>query len=144
MGFELYSKLVAVEVNMGTDETPDYKLVVCVISKSLSQTLNSVTINNDCTGDFVRNLPTDIQWQFSFEGNLNTSPTVDELGDAAILEMQKAKEIRTWRFRTLDDTYYRAGKGFISQCDETGTAGEYMTYSVTIQGSDELATVETT
>lgn len=144
MANELYSKEVAVEVNMGTESAPDYKLLVCVISKSLSQTLGSVTINNDCTGDFVRNLPTDISWQFSFEGHINMAPTVDEVGANEVLELQKTRSVKDWRFKSLDGNYYRQGPGFISQCDETGSAGEYMTYSVTITGSSELETVETT
>ena len=144
MAFELYSKEVAVEVNMGTSSAEDWKLLVCVISKSLSQTLGSVTINNDCTGDFVRNLPTDISWQLSFDGHINQQPTSDEVGANEVLELQKSRDVKEWRFRSLDGNYYRKGPGFISQCDETGSAGEYMTYSCTITGSDELETVETT
>lgn len=144
MANELYSKEVAVEVNMGDQSSPDWKLLVCVISKSLSQTLGSVTINNDCTGDFVRNLPTDISWQFSFDGHINMQPAQDEVGANEVLELQKTKTIKEWRFRSFDGAYYRKGPGFISQCDETGSAGEYITYSCTITGSDELETIEAT
>ena len=144
MANELESKSVSVELNMGTSAAPDWKLLVCVISKSLSQSLASVTINNDCTGDFVRNLPTDISWQFSFDGHINQDPTSDEVGANEILEIQKAKEIKEWRFRKLDGSYYRKGPGFISQCDESGSAGEFMTYSCTITGSDELETIDAT
>ena len=144
MSNELYSKEVAVEVDMGVAPAEDWKLLVCVISKSLSQSLASVTINNDCTGDFVRNLPTDISWQFSFDGHINQDPTADEVGANEVLELQKTKQVKPWRFRSLDGSYYRKGPGFISQCDESGSAGEYMTYSCTITGSDELETIEAT
>ena len=138
MSFELYSKNVLVEVDMGYPNAADWKLAVCVTSKSIDKTTNSTTINTDCEPDFVRQLPTDNQWTASFEGLVNTQPGADEISDEGLNILQDSREIKPFRFRTLDNSWYREGLGFISSLNESGTAGEYVNYSVGITGTQAL------
>jgi hypothetical protein len=144
MANELYSKNVLVEVDMGYPSTADWKLAVCVTSKSIDKTTNSTTINTDCEPDFVRQLPTDNQWTASFEGLVNTNPSVDEISDEGLNLLQDSREVRPFRFRTIDDSWYREGLGFIASLNESGTAGEYVNYSVGITGTAALTYAPTT
>lgn len=140
MANEVYSKEVAVEVDMGYPSAADWKLAVCTTSKSLSDTTNTVTVNSDCEGTFVRQLPTDEQWTMSFEGYVNSNPGVDELSSNELIAVKKSRAVRPFRFRNGDDSYYREGIGFISQLDETGSVGEYLTFSITVTGSENYVT----
>jgi hypothetical protein len=144
MANEIYSKNVAVEVNIGYPDTADWKLVTCITSKGLSKTTNSTTINTDCEPDFVRQLPTDSQWSASFDGLVNSIPTADEISADGLHILQDARTVLPIRFRTEDDSYYREGLGFISQLDENGTAGEYFNFSISITGTAPLTYAEAT
>lgn len=135
---EIYSKDVAVEIDMGYPDAADWKLAVCITSKSLSKTTNTTTINTDCEPNFVRQLPTDSQWSASFEGLVNSQPTVDEISADELNVIQDNREVRPIRFRELAGDYYREGLGFISQLDENGSAGEYINFSISITGTAPL------
>ena len=144
MAYEIYSKEVALEVNNGTPSVPDWKLVICTISKTLDKSMSSTTINNDCNPDFVRELPTDGSWTMSAEGNMSKNPGVNEVSSEELSIMQDAKAIKEWRLRSLDGTYYRKGEGWINSLSETGSSGEYMTYSIGITGTTPISHSETT
>ena len=141
---EIYSKEVSVELDMGYPGAADWKLVICTISKNLDKTTNSATLNNDCTPDFVRELPTDNAWTMSVEGNISTAPTVDEVSADELNVIQDAKLIKPWRLRSVDDSYYREGMAWINSLSEAGSAGEYMTYSLGLTGTEPVKYAPTT
>jgi hypothetical protein len=138
MANELFSKDIGVYIDISATSTPSWKLAVCTSSKSLSISVGSTEINNDCTGDFVRNLPSTASWTMSFEGDVNTNPGVNEVSAEDIFGYTIARATRKFKFQSLDASYIRYGEGFISQFDETATAPEYQTYSVTITGSGPI------
>jgi hypothetical protein len=138
MANELFSKDIGVYIDISATSTPSWKLAVCTSSKSLSISVGSTEINNDCTGDFVRNLPSTASWTMSFEGDVNTNPGLNEVSAEDIFGYTIARATRKFKFESLDASYIRYGEGFISQFDETATAPEYQTYSVTITGSGPI------
>jgi hypothetical protein len=138
MANELFSKDIGVYIDISATSTPSWKLAVCTSSKSLSISVGSTEINNDCTGDFVRNLPSTASWTMSFEGDVNTNPGASEVSAEDIFGYTIARATRKFKFESLDASYIRYGEGFISQFDETATAPEYQTYSVTITGSGPI------
>ena len=138
MANELFSKDIGVYIDISATATPDWKLAVCTSSKSLSISVGSTEINNDCTGDFVRNLPSTASWTMSFEGDVNTNPGASEVSAEDIFGYTIARSTRKFKFESLDSSYIRYGEGFISQFDETATAPEYQTYSVSITGSGPI------
>jgi hypothetical protein len=138
MANELFSKDIGVYIDISATSTPSWKLAVCTSSKSLSISVGSTEINNDCTGDFVRNLPSTASWTMSFEGDVNTSPGANEISSEGIFDIVIARSTKKFKFESLDASYIRYGQGFISQFDETATAPEYQTYSVTITGSGAI------
>jgi hypothetical protein len=144
MANELFSKDIGVYIDISATSTPSWKLAVCTSSKSLSISVGSTEINNDCTGDFVRNLPSTASWTMSFEGDVNTNPGVNEVSAEDIFGYTIARSTRKFKFESLDASYIRYGEGFISQFDETATAPEYQTYSVTITGSGPIDDAVTT
>lgn len=144
MANELFSKDIGVYIDISATSTPSWKLAVCTSSKSLSISVGSTEINNDCTGDFVRNLPSTASWTMSFEGDVNTNPGVNEVSAEDIFGYTIARATRKFKFQSLDASYIRYGEGFISQFDETATAPEYQTYSVTITGSGPIDDAVTT
>lgn len=139
MANEIYSKDVAVEVDMGYPSTPDWKLITCLQTKGISKTTNTTTINTDCEPNFVRQLPTDSQWSATFDGLIDSVPDSDQISAEALNLLQDNREVRPFRFHTDDDTYYREGLGFINQLDENGSAGEYYNYSISITGTAPLS-----
>jgi hypothetical protein len=138
MANEIYSKDIAVEVDMGYPSTADWKLITCITSKGLSKTTNTTTINTDCEPDFVRQLPTDSQWSATFDGLVNLVPSAGEISAEGLNTIQDSRAVKPFRFHNADDSYYREGLGFISQLDENGSAGEYLNFSISITGSAEL------
>lgn len=136
MANEIYSKEVALEVDMGYPANPNWKLAICTISKGFNKSVGTVTLNNDCSGDFVRELPTDASWNMSIEGNISSEPTENELSSNELQVLQDEKAIKPFRLRSLDGSYYREGMAFINQLDETGTAGEYLTFSLGLRGTE--------
>jgi hypothetical protein len=134
----LFSKDIGVYVDVSTTSTPTWKLAVCTSSKSLSISVGATEINNDCTGDFVQNLPSTASWTMSFEGDVNTTPGVNEISAEGIFDIVIARAVKKFKFESEDDSYIRYGQGFISQFDETATAPEYQTYSVTITGTGPI------
>jgi hypothetical protein len=138
MAYELFSKNIGVYIDSSLTSTPSWKLAVCTSSKSLSISVGATEINNDCTGDFVQNLPSTASWTMSFEGDVNTNPGASEISAEGIFDIVVARTTKKFKFQSLDNSYIRYGQGFISQFDETATAPEYQTYSVTITGSGPI------
>lgn len=138
MANELFSKNIGVYIDSSATSTPNWKLAVCTSSKSLSISVGATEINNDCTGDFVQNLPSTASWTMSFEGDVNTAPGGSEISAEGIFDIVVARTTKKFKFQSLDNSYIRYGQGFISQFDETATAPEYQTYSVTITGSGPI------
>jgi len=138
MANELFSKDIGVYIDSSATSTPNWKLAVCTSSKSLSISVGATEINNDCTGDFVQNLPSTASWTMSFEGDVNTAPGASEISAEGIFDSVVARTTKKFKFQSLDNSYIRYGQGFISQFDETATAPEYQTYSVTITGSGPI------
>lgn len=138
MAYELFSKNIGVYIDSSLTSTPSWKLAVCTSSKSLSISVGATEINNDCTGDFVQNLPSTASWTMSFEGDVNTLPGASEISAEGIFDIVVARTTKKFKFQSLDNSYIRYGQGFISQFDETATAPEYQTYSVTITGSGPI------
>jgi hypothetical protein len=138
MANEIFSKSLGVYIDTSLTSTPAWKLAVCTSSKSLSVSVASTEINNDCTGDFVRNLPSTISWTMSFEGDVNKTPGANEISAEGIFDIVITRATKKFKIESLDSSYIRYGQGFISQFDETATAPEYQTYSVTITGSGPI------
>jgi len=138
MANELFSKDIGVYIDSSATSTPNWKLAVCTSSKSLSISVAATEINNDCTGDFVQNLPSTASWTMSFEGDVNTNPGASEISAEGIFDIVISRDTKKFKFQSLDNSYIRYGQGFISQFDETATAPEYQTFSVTITGSGPI------
>jgi hypothetical protein len=102
MANELFSKDIGVYIDISATSTPSWKLAVCTSSKSLSISVGSTEINNDCTGDFVRNLPSTASWTMSFEGDVNTNPGVNEVSAEDIFGYTIARATRKFKFESLD------------------------------------------
>jgi hypothetical protein len=144
MANELFSKDIGVYVDVSATSTPDWKLAVCTSSKSLSISVGSTEINNDCTGNFVRNLPSTAAWTMSFEGDVNTNPGAGEISAEDIFTYAISRDVKKFKFESLDSSYVRYGEGFISQFDESASAPEYQTFSVSISASGPLSASEPT
>jgi hypothetical protein len=142
MANEIYSKEVSLEVDMGYPAAADWKLVICTISKNLDKSTASASINNDCNPDFVRELPTDGSWTMSVEGNVSKTPTVDEVSSTELAVIQDSRAIKPWRLRSLDNTYYRQGLAWINSLSEAGSAGDYLTFSLGLTGTQQIIYAE--
>lgn len=135
----LFSKDVAVFVNMSDTETPDWKLVTCTTSKTVDLAIASIEKNNDCSGDFVGQLPSTVSWSFAIEGDANINPTdPEEISYAELFTIAKSRELRFWKLEKADDSYVRYGRGFLSSYSESIATPEYMTFSATLTGDGEI------
>ncbi len=134
---ERFSKDIGVYFSP-TLETPDWKRVICTTDKSLNFSVDNVEINNDCTGDFLRNLPSSVGWTFDVSGDASTSPTVDEISIEDLFEIATGRTVGYWKFESLDSTYLRIGEGYISSYTEGATTPEYQTFDLSINGAGEV------
>jgi hypothetical protein len=135
----LFSKDVAVFVDMSATETPDWKLVTCTTSKTVDLAIGSIEKNNDCTGNYVGNLPSTISWSFAIEGDANMNPTdPEEISYAELFIIAKNREIRNWKLEKADNSYVRYGRAFLSSYSESISTPEYMTFSASLTGDGEI------
>lgn len=135
----LFSKDVAVFVDLSNTNTPDWKLVTCTTSKTVDLSIGTIEKNNDCTGDYVGNLPSTISWSLGIEGDANLNPeSPEEISYAELFTIAKNREIRNWKFENGDSSYIRFGRGFLSSYSESIATPEYMTFSATLTGDGEL------
>lgn len=134
----LFSKDVGVYVNMGTEGAPDWKLVTCTTSKGLDLAIETIEKNNDCTGDFVSNLPSTVSWSIPIEGDANRNPDAGEISADELFTIASTREMRFWKLESGDSTYIRYGKAFISAYSEVLTTPEYLTFSATLTGDVEI------
>lgn len=135
----LFSKDVAVYVDMSETETPDWKLVTCTTSKTVDLAIASIEKNNDCTGNYVGQLPSTVSWSFAIEGDANLNPTApEEISYAELFAIASLREIRNWKLENGDSTYVRYGEGFLSSYSESIATPEYMTFSATLTGNGQL------
>lgn len=134
----LFSKDVGVFFDMSATDTPDWKLVTCTTSKTVDMAIGTIEKNNDCTGDFVGNLPSTISWSFAIDGDANINPAVGEISYAELFEIAKSRAIKKIKLENGDSSYIRYGLAFISSYSESIATPEYMTFSATLTGDGEL------
>lgn len=139
MANELFSKLVPFYYSP-TDSPYAWEMVACLTDKSFNGTTNNIEVNSDCEGTVVRNLPGDVSWSFEISGLFNTVPAPDISNNDLFTLWNE----RTVGFFKLDDGngYVRIGEGYVSSFTETGTAGQYMTFTATITNAGAIADVE--
>lgn len=150
---EILSKEVMISVNMGTDSVPDWEILGCSESDGFSGSTDTVTISNKCTGNFTKNLPGDQSWSFS---NTMVIPKVPESGFISydeVFDLWKNDhydadgELRQFKIENIpgaDFTYYRMGRGFVSDLGEQFDSGDVFRTDVTITGSGDIANIPTT
>lgn len=135
----LFSKDVAVFVDMSDTGTPDWKLVTCTTSKTVDLAIASIEKNNDCSGDYVGQLPSTVSWSFAIEGDANINPTApEEISYAELFTIATQREMRNWKLEKADDSYVRYGRGFLSSYSESIATPEYMTFSATLTGDGQI------
>lgn len=137
---ERFSKDIGVYYSP-TIVAPDWKRVICTNDKSLNFSVDNVEINNDCTGNYLRNLPSTVSWTMDVSGDASTSPTASEMSIEEIFDIATSRTVGYWKFETLDGTYYREGEGYISDYTEGATTPEYQTFDFTITSSGALSNV---
>lgn len=144
---KISSKDVLLYVNLGTDASPDWKIIGCSTTDGLSATTDSVSIATKCSGGFTSNQPGDKSWSFSNSSYLESDHDgTDYATDEEIFELWKNDskdgdgELVQWKFESNDVNYeyYRMGRGFISDYSGTADQGDYLSRDLTITGSDEL------
>lgn len=134
----LFSKDVGVYVDMSATATPDWKFVTCTTSKSLDLAIASIEKNNDCTGDYVGNLPSTISWTMAIEGDANMTPAAGEVSAADLFTIATSRDIKGWKFVNGTSTYIRYGQAFLSSYSESIATPEYMTFSGTLTGDGQI------
>ena len=135
----LFSKDVAVFVNMSDTAVADWKLVTCTTSKTVDMAIGSIEKNNDCTGNFVGQLPSTVSWSFAIEGDANMTPTApEEISYAELFTVAKSRTLRYWKLEKADNSYIRYGLAFLSSYSESIATPEYMTFSATLTGDGEI------
>ena len=134
----LYSKDVGVYVDMSDTSVPDWKYVTCTTSKSLDLSVASIEKNNDCTGDFTGQLPSNISWTMAIDGDANFNPESEEISAAELFTVAKSRAIRNWKFESGDSSYVRYGRAFLSSYSESLSTPEYMSFSASLTGDGEI------
>lgn len=133
-----FSKDVAVYVDMSNTTTRDWRLVTCTSSKSLDISIDSVDMNNDCTGDFGNSMPSTVTWSFGIEGDANKTPAAGEISADDLFDIATNREKRDWRFESGDGSYIRYGEGFLSGYSESLNTPEYLSFTATLNGTGQL------
>lgn len=150
---EILAKDVILSVNLGTAASPNWKIIGCAESDGFSGSTDSISISNKCVSGYTKNLPGDKSWSFS---NTAVMPKVPETGFISYDELfelwdndtldgeGELCQFKLENIGTADFTYYRLGRGFISDLGEQFDAGDVFRTDITITGNGAVTNVETT
>lgn len=150
---EILAKEIMISVNMGTEAVPDWKILGCSESDGFSGSTDTITISNKCSGSFAKNLPGDKTWSFSNTMVMPKEATVGFLSQDEIFELWKNDEydadgeLRQFKMENIpgaDFTFYRMGRGYVSDLGEQADSGDVLRTDVTITGSGEVTNVQPT
>jgi hypothetical protein len=134
------SEVLVLEANMGTTVTPIWKKIVCLSEKSFNGTTSATDIVTDCNEGFTNPQPSKKSWTISFSGYAATDPAVGEGSFETTYQLWDNRTITEFRIRNAGNTYYRAGRGWLSDVSEPSSAGDYLQFSGTITGNGPVAT----
>lgn len=147
------AKEVMLSVNMGTADTPVWKILGCAESDGFSASTDAVTVSNKCSGDFVANTPGDKSWSFSNTMVLPKEPQSNFISYDEVFDLWKNDEydadgeLRQFKLENVagaDFVYYRMGRGYISDLGDQFDSGDVFRTDVTITGSGEVFNISTT
>lgn len=140
------SKNILLSVDMGHPSTSDWKKIGCSTSDGYNSSRDAVAISTKCSGDFTENLPGDFSWGFSNTSYVDKEVDPTFLTQEELFELSKEDDNRPWKLESIDPDYeyLRTGMGFISDLSNTADAGDYLQFDITITGSGEPMSVETT
>jgi hypothetical protein len=134
------SEVLILEANMGTTVTPSWKKIVCLSEKSFNGSTSSTDIVTDCNDGFTNPQPSKKSWNISFSGYASTDPSANEGSYETVYQLWDLRTVTEFRIRNASNTYYRAGRGWISDVSEPSSAGDYLQFSGTITGNGAVAT----
>jgi hypothetical protein len=140
MANEISSEVLVLEANTGTDAVPVWKKLACLTEKSFNGDTNSVSIVTDCNDGYESTLPGKKTWNMSFSGYANADPDANEGSYEMTYDLWDMRTVTDFRIKNSGNTYYREGKGFISNVSETTSAGDYLQFSGTITGNGAVYT----
>jgi hypothetical protein len=134
------SEVLVLEANTGTTVAKIWTKLVCLTEKSFSGTTAAVDIVTDCNEDFSSPQPGKKSWSMAYSGYANKSPAANEGSYETVYELWDMKTVTEFRIRNADNSYYREGRGFISDVSEPSSAGDYLQFSGTITGNGAVIT----
>lgn len=150
---EIAGKLVVLSVNLGTAASPDWTIVGCAESDGFSGSTDSITVSNKCIEGFVKATAGDKSWSFSNTSAMPKSPesgfiSYDELFELWLADtLDSDGEHNQWKLENIsgaDFTYFRQGRGFISDLGEQFDAGDVFKVDISITGSGSVTNVKPT
>ena len=147
---EILGREVILSANLGTDTSPDWKIIGCAESDGFSGTTDTISISNKCESGFTKSLPGDKSWSFS---NTTVMPKVPDAGfisydelfdlwknDSRDLDGELA-QFKLENIMGADFAYYRMGRGMITDLGEQLNSGEAFKVDITITGSGSVSNV---
>lgn len=115
--------------------------VACTTDISFNGTTESVSVNSRCEGTFASSAPGDTSWTMDISGYFKKEADPD-ISNETFLDLWINRTVGFFKFESDDGDYLRLGKGYISSFTESGTAGEYMTFTATVNGTEQIQTTE--
>ena len=140
MATYLPSELLVLEGNTGTDVSPVWTKLVCLVDKSFSSSTASIDVSTDCDDSYTTPLPSKKSWSITWSGVASTNPTANEGSYETTYDLWDNRTITGFRIRSIDNSYTREGKGWISDLSESSSSGDYLQFSGTITGTGPVST----
>lgn len=138
---KIKGKLIVLEVNQGTPESPEWQPFACATSNGFSGSTDTVDTASKCDAEgFVETEGGNMSWEFSQSayGIRDEDLEANQASYQTAAELWKAQEVREYRMRSEDLSYVRRGMGLITTYDETADNGDFLTFDITITGSGEV------
>lgn len=121
----------------------DWKLIACLSSNGASRATDAITSTTKCSNGFQESIPGEMNWTFTGEGNaVDNTLEASEVSLNELKEIWSTQEVPEWKIGKVGGTDVDYGQGWISALDTTAPTNDAYTFSLTIQGTGELATVE--
>lgn len=139
---KLDSKDIGLYVNQGDEATPDWKLIACSTSDGFSGSTDNVEIATKCNDGFKENLPGSKSWSFSNAGyaEITADLATGQVSYASAEALWQSGDVKQFKLANEDESYYRMGKGYVSNYNETAEEGDYLNFDLEVTGTGKYVT----
>lgn len=110
-----------------------YKPIGCLTNNSSDESVEMLQTTTRQSGGWQTSLPTTQDLTINFEGLQSLVDDTDTLTYLELKVKKRSKERVEWQLKASDDSFVETGYGYINAISDSSPAGDFLTFTGTIQ-----------